>query len=67
MFKPEKDDKLGIFQHGVSVGIAQERERIIAMFKDENSSMSDTVDYYVDGYYGWKNASNSIIEEIEKS
>lgn len=31
MFKPQKDDKLGIFQHGVSVGKQEEHERIIGL------------------------------------
>jgi hypothetical protein len=38
MFKPEKDDNLGIFRHGVSVGKDQERIRILNLIMEEGWS-----------------------------
>ena len=61
-FKPFGTEDIA---RAVEEGREAERQRIVALFKDEHGPMSETLDYFVDGYYGWDNAATAIIEQIE--
>ena len=62
--KPAKDDLLAVFRHGMAVGREEEQDRIVALFTDKKTSVTESMDYFIDSYYGTEGLIADIVNAI---